>query len=204
MKKLILFHVCLLGPLVFGQGTAEITQKVYRDDKYSFSLHYPSDWKPVAASGINTRIKLASDYGLGIADFSVIVLTPPELTNMTPAEFANGLVKRPGLARAAVQTGLPGATLLSSGKTYLSNREAFFMKSTGTMRTVDDETDITVYQIATVFEGKSFTLTCRVLKESFEEYFDACKQLASGFVLIPTKIVVPPKRKPTTKAKGRG
>lgn len=202
MKKLLLLLICLSNISAFGQVAGEITQKIYRDDKYSFSLHYPSDWKPVEASSTNTRIKIASDNGLGVADFSVIVLTPPELKNMTPAEFADGVAKRPDLIKAVIETGLPGSKLLSSGKTYLSSREAFFIKSTGTLRTLDDETDLTIYQIITVFEGKSITLTCRSLKELFDIlYFDTCKEIASSFVLLPTKIVIPQKKKVSRKTK---
>jgi hypothetical protein len=195
MNKLLLLYICLLSFPTLGQVDAERSQKVYRDDKYSFALHYPSDWKPVEASGVNVRFKIASDNGLGVADFSVIVLTPPELKNMTPAEFADGIAKNPELIKAMIQTGLPGSKLLSSGKTYLSSREAFFVKYTGIMRTIDDETDLTIYQIITVFEGKSITLTCRSLNEVFDIlYFDTCKEIASGFVLMPTRIVIPPRK----------
>jgi len=123
---------------------------------------------------------------------------------MTSAEFANGIAERPDIIKAMINTGLPGAKLLSSGKTYLSNREAFFVKYTGTLKTLDDKTDITVYQIITVFEGKSITLTCRGLESVFETlYLETCKEIASDFVLTPTKIVLPPKKKVVKNRKGR-
>lgn len=112
---------------------------------------------------------------------------------MTSAEFAKGLSTRPDIVKAMVETGLPGGKILASGQTYLSTREAFFVKYTGTLRTLDDSNDITIYQIITVFEDKSITLTCRALKPAFEAYFDTCKEIASGFVLLPTKIVLPVK-----------
>ena len=120
---LLLLFICLLTFTAFGQPT----EKIYRDDKYSFAVRYPSDWKPVEASGVSTRFKIASDEGIGLADFSIVVLTPSELKDMTSAEFANGIAGRPEIIKAMIETGLPGAKLLSSGKTYLSNREAFFI-----------------------------------------------------------------------------
>jgi len=200
MTKLLLLLVCVLNFSAYGQVTGEVTQKVYRDDKYSFSLHYPSDWKPVEASSANARFKIASDNGIGVADFSIIVLTPPEIKKMTPAEFAEGMAKNPELVKTIIQTGLPGSKLLASGKTYLSNREAFFIKYSGTLRSIDDETDLTIYQIITVCEGKSITLTCRGIGDLFDTlYFDTCKEIASGFVLLPTKIDLPPKTIVTNK-----
>jgi hypothetical protein len=202
MKKLLPLFICLFTFTNFGQVDEKITEKIYRDDKYSFAVRYPSDWKPVESSSVNTRFRIASDGGIGLADFNIVVITPKELQGMTSAEFANDIAKRPDIIKAMVETGLPGAKLLSSGKTYLSNREAFFVKYTGTMRSLDDETDLTVYQIITVFEGKSITLTCRSLKEVFDIlYFDTCKEIASSFVLLPTKVVVPPKNKVTKKRK---
>ncbi len=56
-------------------------------------------------------------------------------------------------------------------------------------------------QVITFFEGKSITLTCGSLKSVFDIlYFKTCKEIASGFVLMPTK-VVPPKNKVTKKRK---
>lgn len=204
MTKLFPLFICLFTFTAFGQVTEKITEKIYRDDKYSFAVRYPSDWKPVEASGVSTRFKIASDNGIGVADFSIVVLTPSELKNMTSAEFANGIAERPDIIKAMTNTGLPGAKLLSSGKTYLSNREAFFVKYTGTLKTLDDKTDITVYQIITVFEGKSITLTCRGFEPVFEIlYLETCKEIASSFVLIPTKIILPPKKNVVKKRKSR-
>jgi hypothetical protein len=189
-------HVLILLVLVCSISTIAQTQnKMFRDTKYSYSLMYPSDWVPAESSSINTRFKIASDSVLGFADFSVIVTTPPEIKGMTSAEFANGIAKRPDIVKAMVNTGLPGATILSSGKTYLSNREAFFVKFTGNLRQLDESLDMTMFQIITVFEDKSITLTCRALTPVFDTYFDTCKEMASSFVLLPTKIHFPTKKK---------
>lgn len=194
MKTLLLiFILCFTA---FGQ----ITEKIYRDEKYSFSVRYPSDWVIVPAVGVHSRFKIASDEGLGLATFSIVIISPPELKNMTSAEFANGLAKSPHIINATIETGLPGAKLISKGKTFLSNREAFFVKYAGTYRSLDNSQDITVYQIITVFQGKSITLSCGGQTALFERlYQETCKEIASSFVLMPTKIILPPKNKSTIK-----
>jgi len=60
MTKLFPLFICLFTFTAFGQVTEKITEKIYRDDKYSFAVRYPSDWKPVEASGVSTRFKIAS------------------------------------------------------------------------------------------------------------------------------------------------
>ncbi len=195
----------ILFILVFALSTtAQIKNKIYRDEKYPFSVRYPSDWVPVEALVASSRFKISSNEGAGLATFTVTVRTPPELKNVTAAEFANEAIKRPDLINGVVQTALPGAKIISSGKTYLSNQEAIFIKYKGTYRTLDEKNDYTIYQIITVFEGISFTLSCGGVSATFDLlYMDTCKEIASNFAFIPTKIVLPSKSKTVRKQRNK-
>jgi hypothetical protein len=188
MRKIILLTLFIfaLSGIVFGQrkdGSDGLS--VYRDEKFPFSVFYPKDWAQTEPSHPQTRFKATSELGLGLADFSVVVTSPKEISNLSPSDFANGLVKRPEIVNAMIKMGLPDAKLIASGKTYLSNKEAFFIKSSGTFRNFDESFDLILYQILLVFEGNSYALTFRALKDEFDDYFPIFKVIASSFVVRP-------------------
>lgn len=206
MSKTILLAIFIfaLSVSTFGQlkdgsdGTS-----IYQDEKFPFSVISPKDWAQTQPSH---PLKITSEMGVGLSDFSVVVTSSKEISNLSPSDFANGLVKRPEIVTAMLKMGLPDAKLIASGKTYLSNKEAFFIKSSGTFRNFDESFDLILYQIVLVFEGNSYSLTFRALKDEFDEYFPTFKLIASSFVVRP-KITeqpvkkVPMKRNRTVKRK---
>lgn len=199
MRKIILLtlFVFALSVSAFGQlkdGSDNLS--VYRDEKFPFSVFYPKDWAQTEPSHSQTRFKATSELGIGLSDFSVVVTSPKEISNLSPSDFANGLVKRPEIVTAMLKMGLPDAKLIASGKTYLSNKEAFFIKSSGTFRNLDESFDLIIYQIVLVFEGNSYSLTFRALKEDFDEYFPVFKVIASTFVVRPKITEQPVKKVP--------
>ena len=199
MRKIILLtlFVFALSVSAFGQlkdGSDNFS--VYRDEKFPFSVFYPKDWAQTEPSHPQTRFKITSEMGIGLSDFSVVVTSPKEISNLSSSDFANGLVKKPEIVTALLKAGLPDAKLISSGKTYLSNKEAFYIKSSGTFRNFDESFDLILYQIVLVYEGNSYSLTCRALKEDFDEYFPIFKLIASTFVVRLTKIEPPAKKVP--------
>lgn len=203
MRKIILLtlFVFALSVSTFGQlkdGSDNLS--VYRDEKFPFSVFYPKDWAQTEPSHPQTRFKITSEMGIGLSDFSVIVTSPKENSDLSSSDFANGLAKRPEIVVALIKMSLPDAKLIASGKTYLSNKEAFFIKSSGTFRNFDESFDLIIYQILLAYEGNSYTLTFRALKEEFDEYFPAFKRMASTFVVRPIKIE-PTVKKNTAKRK---
>jgi hypothetical protein len=197
MRKIILLTLFIfaLSVSTFGQlkdGSDNLS--VYRDEKFPFSVFYPKDWAQTEPSHPQTRFKVTSEMGIGLSDFSVVITSPKEISNLSSSDFANGLVKRPEIVTAMLKMGLPDAKLIASGKTYLSNKEAFFIKSSGTFRNFDESFDLILYQIILVYEGNSYSLTFRALKEEFDEYFPTFKVIASTFVVRPKKIELPVKK----------
>ncbi len=199
MSKTILLAIFIfaLSVSTFGQlkdgsdGTS-----IYQDEKFPFSVISPKDWAQTQPSHPQTRFKITSEMGIGLSDFSVVVTSPKEISNLSPSDFANGLVKRPEIVTAMIKMGLPDAKLIASGKTYLSNKEAFFIKSSGTFRNFDESFDLILYQIVLVFEGNSYSLTFRALKDEFDEYFPTFKLIASSFVVRPKITEQPVKKVP--------
>ena len=134
MRKTILLALFIFALCVstFGQlKDGSDGSSAYRDEKFPFSLIYPKDWAQTQPSHAQTRFKITSELGLGLSDFSVVVTSPKEISNLSSSDFANGLVKKPEIVTALLKAGLPDAKLISSGKTYLSNKEAFYIKSSG-------------------------------------------------------------------------
>ena len=204
MRKIILLtlFVFALSVSAFGQlkdGSDNLS--VYRDEKFPFSVFYPKDWAQTEPSHSQTRFKATSELGIGLSDFSVVVTSPKEISNLSPSDFANGLVKRPEIVTTMLKMGLPDAKLIASGKTYLSNKEAFFIKSSGTFRNLDQSFDLIIYQIVLVFEGNSYSLTFRALKEDFDEYFPVFKVIASTFVVRPKITEQPVKKVPVKQSR---
>ncbi len=100
------------------------------------------------------------------------------------------MVNYPDVVQAMVKTGIPDAEIISRGTTFLSNRKAFFVKAKGTYRSLDQESELIFYQVAVLFEGTTYYLTCRAPNDNFEKYFPEFKDIIKGFVLRPTKITV--------------
>lgn len=191
--KLFLSIVLMLflSAIGFAQQKIESDYAVYRDDKFPFSLFYPKDWTQLEPTHAQTRFKVTKEDGLYLTDFSIVVTYAESAKDMTSAALVDGLIARPEMIKALVKQGNPTAKLISSGKTYLSNREAFFIKSEATYRMLDEQYEMTVYQIMTMNDGNSYTLTFRALTTEFDENFPIFKFIASSFVIRPTKIIVP-------------
>ncbi len=192
MKVLVSIVLMLISSVIgFAQQKIDSDYAVYRDEKFPFSLFYPKDWTQLEPSHSQTRFKVTKEDGLYLTDFNINVVYVEANKSMSSASFVSGLGSRPELINTLIKQGNPTAKLISSGKTYLSNREAFFIKSQATYRVLDDKYEMTVYQVMTVHEGNSYTLTFRAQTKEFDENFPIFKFIASSFVIRPTKITVP-------------
>lgn len=195
VEKMKVLVAILLGLLLCGislaQQPAESDYTVYRDGKYPFSLFYPKDWTQLQATHALTRFKAAKEDGIYMTDFNINVNYVEATKNVTPESYVKGFIDNPQLIDAMVKQANPTAKVVSRGRTYVSNREAYFSKSEGTYRVLDEAYKITVYQIMTISEGNIYTLTFRSLTDEFEENFPIFKFIAASFVIRPTKISVP-------------
>lgn len=193
MMKLFISMVLmlLLTGILFAQQKIESDYAVYRDDKFPFSLFYPKDWTQLQPTHALTRFKIAKEDGIYMTDFNINANYVESTKNLTPESYVKGLIDNPQLIDAMVKQANPTAKVVARGRTYISNREAYFSKSEGTYRVFDETYQITVYQIMTMLEGNVYTLTFRSLTAEFEENFPIFKGIASSFVIRPTTITVP-------------
>lgn len=205
MKGLIavLFGILLCG-FSLAQQPAESDYAVYRDSKFPFTLFYAKDWTQLQPSHALTRFKIAKEDGVYMTDFTINANFADSVKNVTPESYVKGFIDDPQLIDAMVKQANSTAKVVSRGRTYLSNREAFFVKSVGTYRILDEAYNISVYQIMTIYEGNIYTLTFRSLTDEFEENLPIFRFIASSFVIRPTKIVVPKPASKRTRRNSKG
>ncbi|MFN0280168.1 MAG: hypothetical protein ACKVRN_16445 [Pyrinomonadaceae bacterium] len=164
---------------------------VYRDAKFPFTLFYPKDWTQLQPTHAATRFKIAKEDGIYFTDFNINAIYVEATRNVTPERYVRGFIDDPQLIDAMIKQGLPTGRVLSRGKTYVNNRDAYYVKSRGTYRSFEEEHDMTIYQILTILDGNIYTLTFRAPTEEFDENFPIFKFIASSFVIRPTMITVP-------------
>jgi len=186
----------------FGQQLP--SDKMFRDDSFPYSFAYPKDWITVPPSHPQTRVKLFSDLGLGIADFSVIVVYNKPAERFSPQEFVNTLKTSPEVIKSLVKQGNPTAEIINTGETYLSNQKAFYIKGKQTVHSLGSEVKMTILQILLLYEGNTYTLTCRAEEDSFDDYYPTFKRIISNFVVRPTKFNLssPSQNTPRRRTKG--
>ncbi|MBS1770434.1 MAG: hypothetical protein JSS77_12285 [Acidobacteria bacterium] len=192
MKTIVAILLSLMAVgSVFAQQPAPSDYSVYRDEKYPFSLFYPKDWTQLQPTHAATRFKIAKEDGLYFTDFNINAIYVDSTKNVTPEEYVRNLIDDPQLIDAMVRQANPTAKVVARGRTYLNNRDAYFTKSEGSYRTIDNSVRLTVYQITTILEGNIYTLTFRAPTAEFDENFPVFKFIASSFVIRPTTILPP-------------
>lgn len=192
MRKNLFILICLFFALCKINSAQD--NLVYKDTKFPFSISYPKDWKEVEKSHPQVRLEVISQSGDGTANFNISVTEVKGSENVSSANYVKLFLKdNPELINAIAKKLLSDAKVISSGKTYLSNQEAFFVIFEGSYKTLDEITYVKLYQLQMLYEGRIYTLAFGALKEEFDTYFPTFKTIASSFGVLPTKVVIPPK-----------
>ena len=176
--------IIIIGSIfsVFSQPVNPGDLAVYRDSVYPFSISYPKSWDRIEPAFPETRIKAIGEY----SDFSVTVLQLKEAAGMSTQEFADSLVKSPELLKAIISKDIPNATVVSSGKTFLNNKPAVFIKGQGVNRTLDLTTKVTIYQVLLLADGDAYLLSFRTPSQDFDRVFNEFRLVATTFLIRPS------------------
>ncbi|RJQ38880.1 MAG: hypothetical protein C4550_06205 [Nitrospiraceae bacterium] len=156
----------------------------YRDDTYKFFFQYPKTWTAVPSTHKGTRIKIVNEYGSGDADCGVNVQFDASLKNVTPKDVI-ATISNPQILQKAMRTAIPDATIVKSGRTYLSNQEAFYAITKFTFRSFDVEVPMKMIQMQTAKSGYVYTFSCRTSSERFDEMIPIFQLISAGFVIKP-------------------
>jgi hypothetical protein len=182
----ILFLILLFCYSSLGQ---QPTQKrdVFQDEQFPYSIEYPSGWAKVEPFNPNQRLRLINSGGRGTAQITITVSYRKQNEKYTSAEMVNMVSERPELISAILKQGSPNWKVIENGKTFLDSREAFFIKSEDSIKTLDLVQERVVFQVLMLFEGNTYILHFSDTKESFDKSFQQFKAIAASFHVLPTK-----------------
>jgi hypothetical protein len=107
----------------------------------------------------------------------------PSLKDVTPKEYTISV--SPEILQEAMKNVLPNATIIQSGKTFLSNQEAFFAITKFTSRNLDVEVPMKLFSIQSVRDGYFYTFSCGASSDRFDEMFPIFQLISAGFSLRP-------------------
>ena len=154
----------------------------YRDDQMGFIFQYPKTWTPVPSTHKRTRIKIVSERGAGGEDCSVNVQVDDNLRKLSSQEAIRQMPSANSYQQS-LRTAIPDATVIETGKTYLSNQEAVFYVSTFTFRSVGMEVPIKMIHVQTIRNGKVYAVACRASSSDFARHMPAFQIILAGFLI---------------------
>lgn len=163
---------------------------VYREDINKFIFQYPKTWSSVSTTHKGTKIKVVNENGLGDCDCGVNVQYIPDAKNMKTKD-AIAQISDPQVIQKSLRSAIPDATIIESGKTYLSNQEAFYTITKYTFRSFGIEVPMKMIQIQTVKDRYVYTVACRTSLDRFDEMFPVFQMIIAGFLIKDTKIEDP-------------
>lgn len=155
---------------------------VYRDDQAGFILQYPKSWSSVPSTHQRTRIKIVNERGAGGEDCSVNVQVDESLGNVSAQEAIRRISDARNHERR-LRTAIPDATVMQTGRTYLSNQEAVFFIITFTFRSVGLEVPMKMIMVQTVRNGRVYTVGCRAVQSEFDRLMPVFQLIFAGFLI---------------------
>jgi S1-C subfamily serine protease len=154
---------------------------VYQDDMNKFIFQYPKTWLPVSTTHKGTKIKVVNKNGFGDCDCGVNVQYDESVKKTPLAEFIASISKED--MEVVLRSTISDATVIESGKTYLSNQEAFYTISRFTFRSFGIEVPMKMLLIQTLKNGYIYTVACRTSQERFDEMFPSFQAIIAGFLI---------------------
>lgn len=179
----VAIHLLLLTTQ-YSYGVNSKDTIVFRDNESNFIFQYPSDWAQVPSTHTRTKIKVVSDHGNGTVDCAVNVQYDKKLVGVKPKEFirtASNVAKY----QERLRKSLPDAKVVDSGKTYISNQEAFYTITEYTFRSVGIDLPVKMITVQTAKKGHVYTLSCRSESDEFDEIMPMFQIILSGFLIKP-------------------
>lgn len=188
----LLFSIFVMIVVSATSSPAQSADTAYRDSVYPFSVTFPPSWKKSVSSRPEIRVEVISDYGKGLANFAVAVTPVKGGEKATATQFVRLFLEgRPEVIEAITNATYRNAKVLSKGRTFLANQDAFYIIFEGEYKALDETFEMKSYLIETLFEGSVYAITFTTSKEDFERSLPVFKEIATSFGLIPSKIRIP-------------
>ncbi len=165
---------------------AESEDQIFVSEEQKFSLQYPKTWSRAETILTQTVIRLESPDG---EDFNVAVTEIPQLKSAPVKEYTSKMLQ---LIETLISTNLskqyPDIKLVSKGETTLSQQPALYYITDFTIHAAGRELPIRCYTLMTKHEDKQYTLTFRVPRPFYDEFFPTIQRLALGFQIFKNSI----------------
>lgn len=163
-------------------ASANTSVLVHRDDEAGFILQYPGNWSSVPATHQRTRLKIVSERGAGSEDCVVNVQIDETLRGVPLSESIRRMPDARTFQRA-LRSAIPDATVVESGKTYLSNQEAIFFVSVFTFRSAGLEIPVKMITIQTIRDRRVYTVGCRAREAEFDSLMPVFQIIFGGLLI---------------------
>ena len=156
---------------------------VYRDEKFAFSWSYPSSWKVAPSAHSETRLRIASNGGLGPEDCSVNAIAVPSAADFSATQYLDYWMDHKDRWVRDQGKWAANYELLTLERSFLSNVPALYSVANFTYMTSGLEIPVKMYVYSLLSAGVVYTVTCRA--ELGEPVADLFQLVTSGFVLTP-------------------
>jgi hypothetical protein len=153
----------------------------HRDETNGYAIWFPKSWAKVPTTHAGTKLKISNDSGRGGDDFNVVVVSDPAFQELTPERLVEMTMERPEAVFNRIRKDYPDATVVSSGKTNLDSKPAFFVIFDGTFRSFDVDLPIRFLQVCTVYNGRAYYLTSRTDPTEFDAKRSVFALIMAGF-----------------------
>lgn len=184
--QLAVIFILIFCCAVFGQQATSVAT-IYQDEQFPFSIRYPNSWTKITPSAPQVRLRILNNFRRGTAQIGVTVSYRKQNESFAPGEYVKGIIVRPALIEAIISQSMTDAEIITSGKTFLSDQEAFFVKSKGNIKSLDQVRAIVQYQVVMLLEGNQYILHFSDTAANFDRDFPAFEAIAATFSVRPVK-----------------
>jgi hypothetical protein len=184
MKTLGIFLLMAVASVTaLAQQSPAPGLKEFRDSKHSYYLSYPLDWEVLEPSNPPLRLRLRKCDGPSCASFNIQATYNGGLKHLSDKEAAADIELRTGELEVGLKREHPTARLLSSGRTKIGGKEAFYAKAQVKMTMGGVEREVLSHQVQMMHSGTHYTLSFVGEAAAFNKYNPAFEAILSSFVL---------------------
>lgn len=186
MKLIILITIAMVSFIASFSAEASTPKKMttYRNNEYKFVFQYPNGWGQSPATHAGTKIKIEHNNGQDGEDCMVNVQNAKTAQDrLPPKQFVNTISQHS--YEQAMRKSLPDAKVITSGKSSISNQDAFYATLKFTYRSMGLEIPMKMMQVITTKNNNVYIIGCRAPSDTFDKNISTYKLVLSGFTFMP-------------------
>lgn len=190
------YELIVFDPAGNVESTIDISglKTLYRSQKHSFKFEYPREWVHNLSQSQNVVIAIKNERKGTTCNIKVI--THPELQSYSEKYFSQFDMAE--VAKKTIEK-IPGAIIEESGKTFIQNRLAHYIKYRNDYRHKDfvSTIDSIAYQLHS--PKKLYTITCSGASASYISDLPVIDKIVQSFIIESEHISAQDKNLDVTK-----